>query len=88
MTRHCAFLQGVLFTTARFEADETRTAGFNGHRNPEWWRDFSQLQPETQNLNLNLDRKIRYLGIQSNQNLRSILYREIPTNLIISILNS
>jgi len=24
--------------------DETRNAELNGHRNPEWWGDFSQLQ--------------------------------------------
>ena len=31
-------------TTARSVEEETRTAGLNGNRNPEWWGDFSQLQ--------------------------------------------
>jgi len=29
--------------TARSLEDETRNAELNGNRNPEWWRDFSQL---------------------------------------------
>ena len=36
---------GIDFSiTARSVEDETRNAELNGNRNPEWWRDFSQLQ--------------------------------------------
>jgi len=66
--------------------DETRNAELNGNRNPELWGDFSQLQ-------LQIKQKSQFefvprdtSEIKSNQNLNSTLYREVPKNLIFSIL--
>jgi len=74
--------------TARCVQDETRNAGFNGNRNPEWWGDFSQLQIQIQPKShfgfLPRDTS----EFKSNQNLNSTLYREIPKYLIFSILTS
>jgi len=74
--------------TARSVEDETRNAELNGNRNPEWWRDFSQLQ-------IQIKKKSQFEFVlqdtsefKSNQNINSTLYREIPRNLIFSILNS
>jgi len=68
--------------------DETRNAEFNGNRNPEWWGDFSQLQ-------FQIEQKSQFEFVQrdtsefkSNQNLNSTLYREIPRDLIFSILTN
>jgi len=68
--------------------DETRNAEFNGDRNPEWWGDFSQVQ-------IHIKQKSQFEFVpqdtsefKSNQNLDSTLYREIPGNLIVSILTS
>jgi len=68
--------------------DETRNAELNGNRNPEWWGDFSQLQ-------IQIKQKSQFEFVprdtsefKSNQNLNSTLYREIPRNLIFSILTS
>jgi len=74
--------------TARSVEDETRNAGLNGNRNPGWWGDFSQLQiqikPKSQFKFVPQDTS----EFKSNQNLNSTLYREIPRNLIFSILTS
>jgi len=66
--------------------DETRNAELNGNRNPELWGDFSQLQ-------LQIKQKSQFEFVprdtsefKSNQNLNSTLYREVPKNLIFSIL--
>ena len=74
--------------TARSVEDETRNAELNGNRNPEWWGDFSQLQ-------IQIKQKCQFefvpqdtLEFESNQNLNSTLYREIPRNLIFSILTN
>ena len=74
--------------TARSVEDETRNAELNGNRNPEWWGDFSQLQ-------IQIQQKSQFEFVpqdssqfKSNQNLNSTLYREIPRNLIFSILTS
>jgi len=68
--------------------DETRNAELIGNRNPEWWRDFSQLQ-------IQIKKKSQFEFVsrdtskfKSNQILNSSLYREIPRNLIFSILTS
>ena len=68
--------------------DETRNAELNGNRNPEWWGDFSQLQ-------IQIEQKSQFEFLpqdtsefKSNQNLNLTLYREIPRNLIFSILTS
>ena len=78
----------ALNDTARFVEDETRNAELNGNRNPEWWGDLSQLQ-------IQMKQKSQFefvprdtLEFKSNQNLNSTLYREIPRNLIFSILTS
>ena len=69
-------------------ADETRNAELNGKRNPERWGDFSQLQ-----IQIKPKSKFEFVPqdtseFKSNQNLNSTLYREIPRNLIFSILTS
>jgi len=68
--------------------DETRNAELNGNQNPEWWGDFSQLQiqiiPKSQFEFVPQDSS----QFKSNKNLNLILCREIPRNLIISILTS
>ena len=68
--------------------DETQNAELNGNRNPEWWGDFSQLQ-------IQIKQKSQFEFVQrdssefkSNQNLNSTLYREIPRDLILSVLTS
>jgi len=68
--------------------DETRNAELNGNRNPEWWGDFSQLQ-----IQIKLKCQFEFvpqdtLEFESNQNLNSTLYREIPRNLIFLILTN
>jgi len=66
--------------------DETRHAAFNGNRNPEWWGDFSQLQIQIQQKS-QFELVLRNTSeFKSSQNLNSTLYREIPRNLIFSIL--
>jgi len=72
--------------TARSVEDETRNAEFNGNRNPEQWGDCSQIQ-------IQIKQKSQFEFVprdssecKSNQNLNSGLYREIPRNLIFSIL--
>jgi len=67
---------------------ETRNAENNGNRNPEWWGDFSQLQ-------FQIEQKSQFEFVQRdtsefkpNQNLNSTLYREIPRDLIFSILTN
>jgi len=59
-----------------------------GNRNPEWWGDFSQLQ-------IQIKQKSQFEFVpqdtsefKPNQNLNSTLYREIPRNLIFSILTN
>jgi len=68
--------------------DETRNAELKSNRNSEWWGDFSQLQiqlkPKSQFESVPQDSS----EFKSNQNLNSTLYREIPRNLILSILAS
>jgi len=66
--------------TARSVEDETRNAELNGIRNPEWWGDFSQQQ-------IQIKRKYQFEFVlqdtsefNSNQNLNSTVYREIPRN--------
>jgi len=68
--------------------NQIRNAEWNGNRNPEWWGDFSQLQ-------IQIKPKFQFQFVpqdisefKSNQNLNSTLYREIPRNLIFSILTS
>jgi len=68
--------------------DETRNAKLNGIRNPEWWGDFMQLQ-------IQIEQKSQFEFVpqdtsefKSNQNLNWTLHREIPRNLIFSILTS
>jgi len=68
--------------------DETRNAELNGNRNPELWGDFSQQQ-------IQMKGKSQFEFVprdssefKSNQNLNSTLYREIPRDLIFSILTS
>jgi len=58
----------------------------NGNRNPEGWGDASQLQ-------IQIKQKSQFEFVprdtsefKSNQNLNSSLHREIPKNLILSIL--
>jgi len=72
--------------TARSLEDETRNGERNANRNPEWWRDFSQLQ-------IQIKQKSQFEFVprdtsefKSNQNLNSTVYREIPRNLIFSML--
>ena len=79
-------IKRALNDTARFVEDETRSAELNGNRNPEWWGDLSQLQ-------IQMKQKSQFefvprdtLEFKSNQNLNSTLYREIPRNLVFSIL--
>jgi len=76
--------------TARSMEDETRNAELNGNQNPasEWWGDFSQMQ-------ILIKKKSQFEFVpqdtsefKSNQILNSTLYREIPRNLIFSILTS
>ena len=67
---------------------ETRNAELNDNRNPEWWGDFSQLQ-----IQIKQESQFELVPrdtseFKSNQNLNSTLYREIPRNLIFSILTS
>jgi len=88
---YCAQVGAHLDTivTARSVEDETRNAELNGKRNPEWSGDFSQLQiqikPKSQFEFLPRDSS----EFKSNQkNLNSTLYREIPRDLIFSILTS
>jgi len=76
------------FCTARSVEDETRNAELNGNRNPELWGDFSQQQ-------IQMKGKSQFEFVprdssefKSNQNLNSTLYREIPRDLIFSILTS
>jgi len=73
---------------ARSVEDETRNAELNGNRNPECWEDCSQLQ-------IQIKKKSQFEFVlqdtsefKSNQNLNQTLYREIPRNLICSILTS
>jgi len=68
--------------------DETRNAELNGNRNPELWGDFSQQQ-------IQMKGKSQFEFVprdssefKSNQNLNLTLYREIPRDLIFSILTS
>ena len=79
---HLCFLTGNWVSeknfTARCVEDETRNAELNGNRNPEWWRNLSQLQ-------IQIKQKSRFAFVpkdtskfKSNQNLNSTLYREIP----------
>ena len=75
--------------TARSRKDETRNARRNADRNSEWWGNFSPLQfqikPKSQFEFLPRDSS----EFKSNQkNLNSPLYREIPRDLIFSILTS
>jgi len=74
--------------TARSVEDETRNAELNGNRNPEWRGDFSQLQiqikPKSQFEFVPQDSS----EFKSNPNLNSTLYREIPRDVIFSILTS
>ena len=68
--------------------DETRNAELNGNRNSEWWGEFSQLQ-----IQIKLKSQFEFVPqdsseFKSNQNLHSTLYREIPRNLIFSILTN
>jgi len=68
--------------------DETRNAELNGNRNPGWWGDFVQLQIQIKQKS-QLDFVPQDTSeFKSNQNLNSTLYREIPRNLIFSILTS
>jgi len=74
--------------TARSVEDETRNTELNGNRSPEWWGDFSQLQNQ-------IKQKSQFEFVprdtsefKSIQNLNSTLYREIPRNLIFSILTA
>ena len=74
--------------TACSVEDETQNAELNRNRNPEWWGDFSQLH-------IQIKQKSQFEFVprdtsefKSNQNLNSTLYREIPRNLIFSILTS
>jgi len=78
----------VILCTARFLEDETRNGERNANRNPEWWGHFSQMH-------LQIKKKFQFEFVpqdtsefKSNQNLNSTLYREIPKNLIFSILTS
>ena len=77
-----------LFTyinTAYSRKDETRNGQRNAHQNSEWWGDFSQ--PQVQIKQISQFEFVRDTAeFQSNQNLDSNLYREIPRNLIFSIL--
>jgi len=66
----------------------TRNGERNANRNPEWLGDFSQLQ-------IQIKQKSQFEFVpwdtsefKSNQNLNSTLYRDIPRNLIFSILTS
>jgi len=68
--------------------DETRNAELNGNRNPEWWGDLSQLQIQIQQKSQSEFVPQDTPEFKSDQNLNSTLYREIPTNLIFSILTS
>jgi len=68
--------------------DETGNAELNGNRNPEWWGDFIQLQ-----IQIKQKSQCEFVPrdtseFKSNQNLNLTLYREIPRNLIFSILTS
>ena len=74
--------------TARSVEDETRNAELNGNRNPEWWGDFSQLQIQIKQTSHFEFVPRDTSEFKSNQNLNSTLYREIPRNLIFSILTS
>jgi hypothetical protein len=63
-------------------------AELNGNLNPGWWRDFVQLQ-----IQIKQKSQLEFVPqdtseFKSNQNLNSTLYREIPRNLIFSILTS
>jgi len=73
---------------SRSVEDETRNAELNGNRNPGWWGDFVQLQ-----IQIKQKSQLEFVPqdtseFKSNQNLNSTLYREIPRNLIFSILTS
>ena len=68
--------------------DETRNAELNGNRNPEWWGDFSQLQIQIKQKSQFEFVPRNISELKSNQNLNSPLYREIPRDLILSILTS
>jgi len=77
-----------LYPPARSLEDETLNARQNAIRNPEWWGNVSQLQ-------FQIKPKSRFEFVprdteefKFNQNLNSNLYREIPRNLIFSILTS
>jgi len=74
--------------TARSMEDETRNARRNANRNPEWWGDFSQLiiqiKPKSQFEFVPRDTS----EFKSKKKFNSTLYREIPRNLIFSILTS
>jgi len=72
--------------TARSREDETRNGQRNANQSPEWWKDFSQLQ-------IQIKQKSQFEFVprdtaefKSNQNLNSTLFRDIPRNLIFSIL--
>jgi len=72
--------------SARSLEDDTRNGQRKANRNPEWWGDFSQLQ-----IQINQKSQFEFIPrdtseFKSNQNLNSTLYREIPRNLIFSIL--
>ena len=80
--------KSFLQVTARSLEDETQNAELNGNRNPEWWGDFSQLQ-----IQIKQKSQCEFVPrdtseFKSNQNLNSTLCREIPRNLIVSILTS
>ena len=68
--------------------DETRNAKLNGNRNPQWWGDITQLQIQTKQESQFEFAPQDTSEFKSNQNLNSTVYREIPRNLIFSILSS
>ena len=74
--------------TARSVEDETRNAESNGNRNSEWWGDFRQLQSQIKQKSQSEFVEQDTSEFKSNQNLNSTLYREMPRNLIFSILTS
>ena len=65
--------------------DETQNAELNSNRNPQWWRDLSQLQIQIKQKSEFVFAPQDTSEFKSNQNLNSTLYREIPRNLIFSI---
>jgi len=78
----------LVHSTARSREDETRNDQRNANRNPEWWGDFSQLQFQIKQKSYFEFVPRDTSEFKSHQNLNSTLYREIPRNLIFSILTS